>query len=233
MNDMSKVIVAKSDQLNSDDLVGGPITITIRDVKISGTEQPVSIFYEGDNGKPYKPCKSMARVMVAAWQADANKYIGRSMTLYRDPKVKWAGMEVGGIRISHMSHIDHPMTLVLNETKGKKAAVQIKPLKNAPASNPAASKPADVPAVDVSKPAALIQVPQLADNSGADWRAWLKLIGAVIDVAPNADWLNGLVAENQAPIGGLRDASEKQYSALMTKIEARNKALSGEIPFDA
>src|SRR4051812_24998120 len=101
MNDMRGVIVPKSDQLNADDLLAGPRTITIREVTIRpGTEQPVSIFFDGDNGKPYKCCKSMARVLVAAWGADANNYIGRSATLYCDPKVKWGGMQVGGIRIS-------------------------------------------------------------------------------------------------------------------------------------
>ena len=32
MVDLSKTIIAKSDQLNADDLLGGPITITIEDV---------------------------------------------------------------------------------------------------------------------------------------------------------------------------------------------------------
>lgn len=129
MNDMRAVIVPKSDQLNADDLLIGPITITIRDVTIRpGTEQPVSIFYEGDEGKPYKCCKSMARVMVKCWGEDANKYIGRSLTLYCDPKVKWGGMEVGGIRISHMSHINRDMVMALTVTKGNKKPFTVKPL---------------------------------------------------------------------------------------------------------
>ena len=67
--------------------------------------------------------------MVAAWGADAKKYVGRSLTLYRDPAVKWAGMEVGGIRISHMSHIDTDMVYAATVTKGKRAPIRIKPLK--------------------------------------------------------------------------------------------------------
>ena len=101
---MRSVIIPKSDQINADDLIGGPITVTITRVEIRpGTEQPVSIFFENDNGKPYKPCKSMARVMVHCWGPDANEYTGKSMTLYCDPKVLWGGMPVGGIRISHMT----------------------------------------------------------------------------------------------------------------------------------
>src|SRR4051812_19975879 len=121
MNDMRPVIVPKSDQINSDDLLAGPITITITKVDIRpGTEQPISVFYEGDNGKPWKPGKSMARVMVTCWGPDANNYIGRSVTLFCDTTVTWGGMAVGGIRISHLSHIDSAQTMALTATKGKK-----------------------------------------------------------------------------------------------------------------
>lgn len=126
--DMRQVITPRSDQLNADDLIAGPRTITIRDVAIKAGEQPVSIFYDGDGGKPYKPCKSMARVLVAAWGADAKQYIGRSMTLYRDPNVKWAGMAVGGIRISHMTHIKSKMVMALTETRGSRKPYEVKPL---------------------------------------------------------------------------------------------------------
>lgn len=129
MNDMAGAIIPKSDQLNSDDLIAGSITITVTEVKIrGGQEQPVSIHYEGDNGKPYKSCKSMNRVLVAAWGPDASKYPGRRMTLFRDPSVKWAGMEVGGIRISHLSDIGSPMTMALTATKGSRKPFTVTPL---------------------------------------------------------------------------------------------------------
>lgn len=129
MNDMKQVIVPKSDQLNADDLISGPITIRVAGVSIrSSGEQPISISYDGDGGKPYKPCKSMCRVMVAAWGADSKQYTGRSMTLYRDPSVKWGGMDVGGIRISHMSDIDSSMTMALTMTKQSRKPFTVKPL---------------------------------------------------------------------------------------------------------
>lgn len=130
---MLSTIVPKSDQINADDLIGGPVTITIRDIKFSGgPEQPVSIYFDGSD-KAYRPCKSMCRVLVAAWGPDAKAYIGRSMTLYRDPSVKWGGMEVGGIRISHMTDIDHTMTMALTATKGSRKPFVVKPLaKQAP-----------------------------------------------------------------------------------------------------
>lgn len=128
MNDMSQVIIPKSDQINADDFVAGPITFQIEGVEIrAGTEQPVSIHLVGEQ-RAWKPCKSMSRVLVAAWGPDANVYKGRSVTLYRDPTVKWGGMEIGGIRISHMSHIERDMLLQLTATKGKRAPHIVKPI---------------------------------------------------------------------------------------------------------
>lgn len=133
MNDMNPTIVPKSDQMNADDLIGGPRTITIRDVKIApGTEQPVAVYFAGDDGKPFLPCKSMRRVMVALWGADANAYVGRSMTLYRDPTVTWGGMEVGGIRISHMTDIEAETRVVLTATKKTRKPFIVLPLVFAP-----------------------------------------------------------------------------------------------------
>lgn len=129
MNDMSAVIVAKSDQWNADDFVEGPRTFTIEDVQIRpGTEQPVQIKLAGTN-KFFRPCKTVSRILVAAWGADANVYRGRSVTLYTDSGVTWGGMKVGGIRVSHMSHIAVPLVIALQEKKGSRKMTTIQPLK--------------------------------------------------------------------------------------------------------
>lgn len=154
MNDMSKAIIPKSDQLNADDLIAGPMTIKITEVTIrGGQEQPVSIHFEGDNGKPWKPCKSMSRVLVANWGADAKKYIGRSLSLYREPTVKWAGMEVGGIRISHMSDIDSAMTMALTATKGSRKPFTVKPLVTQPAPRSNLTSPSPSPPIEATESA--------------------------------------------------------------------------------
>jgi hypothetical protein len=128
--DLSKFVEAKSDQLNADDLIGGPRTITVRDVKETGDkEQPISIYFEGDNGKPYKPGKSMRRVMCQIWAPKASDWPqGASMTLYRDPSITFGKLEVGGIRISHMSHMDAERTVPLTVRQGQKAGFKVKPL---------------------------------------------------------------------------------------------------------
>lgn len=135
MIDMTAFIAARSDQLNADDLIDGPRTITITKVTAQpdAAEQPVSIHYEGGEGRPLKPCKTVRRILVAVWGKDASKYAGRSMTVYRDPKVQFSGMQVGGIRVSHMSHIDEPKTIALLVTRGRKAPYTVQPLKAAPA----------------------------------------------------------------------------------------------------
>ena len=128
--DMSTTTAPKSDQMNYDDFIAGPMNITIRKVTIAeGGDQPASVFYEGDNNKPFKPCKSMRRVMVAVWGKESTEYSGKSMTLYGDANVKWAGKAVGGIRISHMSHIDKIHNISITTTKGQRKPHTVKPLK--------------------------------------------------------------------------------------------------------
>lgn len=127
--DLSHTIVPKSDQLNADDLIAGNITITVTDIKASDSpDQPVIIHYENDNGRPYKPCKSMRRVLIQAWGANGKQWIGKSMTLYRDPDVKFGGQAVGGIRISHLSNIDRDMNFMLTVTRARRAAYSVKKL---------------------------------------------------------------------------------------------------------
>lgn len=126
---LAETIIPKSDQLNADDLISGTITIKVTAIKGSNEpQQPVSISYEGDNGKPYKPCKSMRRVLVSAWGANGAEYVGRSMTLYRDDSVVFGGIAVGGIRISHISHIDKDLTMPLTVSRTSRKPYSVKRL---------------------------------------------------------------------------------------------------------
>ena len=126
--DLSDTIQPKSDQLNYDDLIAGPVTVTVVAVNRGNPEQPVLI--DVGLGRPYKPCKSMRRVLIAAWGKDGSQWVGKSMTLYGNTSVKWAGKEVGGIRISHLSHIDQPLTLAITVAKGKRKPETFQPLQN-------------------------------------------------------------------------------------------------------
>lgn len=129
MIDISQTVAPKSDQLNADDLIGGPRTITVTRVsKMKEPDQPIAIYFEGDGGKPYKPGKSMRRVLLRIWGSDGEAYAGRRMTLYRDDAVQFGGVAVGGIRISHMSGITSPVTMPLTVTKAVRRAFTVKPL---------------------------------------------------------------------------------------------------------
>lgn len=134
---LADTIIPKSDQLNADDLISGTITIKVTAVKGSNEpQQPVSIHYEGDSGKPYKPCKSMRRVLVSAWGANGVEYVGRSMTLYRDDTVSFGGIQVGGIRISHLSNIEKDLTLALTVSRASRKPYTVKRLEVATPAKP-------------------------------------------------------------------------------------------------
>ena len=119
-------IVPKSTQLNADDLLTGPITVTVEKVSRGNAEQPIEVRLK--EAKPYFPCKSMRRVLIAAWGDQPSNWIGQRIELFCDPQVKWAGVAVGGIRISAMSGIDKERTFMLTETRGKRTEYTVRPL---------------------------------------------------------------------------------------------------------
>lgn len=185
MVDMSNFIAPRSDQLNADDLLAGPLTITISKVRASeGTpDQPVEVHIEGSN-KPYKPCKSMRRVMVSLWGTDASQYVGRSMTLYRDPEVQFGGMKVGGIRIGEMSHIDKDTQLVLTASKTKRAPFVVKKMK-AQASPPPPQEPA---ALTPKEAAEMIKASSTMAELVANWKAIYKQFASYDEDQQSALW---------------------------------------------
>lgn len=137
---LQEALAPRSDQLNADDLIAGPRTVTITGARfVQGDRggKRILISYDGDQGKPFKPCKTMGRAMVMVWgitdDPDEAKvsaqFVGKSMTLYRDPTVDFGPDKgVGGIRISHMSDIDSPKTVKLTVSQGKKSNFVFKPL---------------------------------------------------------------------------------------------------------
>ena len=134
--DLTDSIAPKSDQLNADDLIAGPITVTIDRVTGGSTEQPVNVHLVERPGRPYRPSKSMRRVLVIAWGRESDLYAGRRLTLYRNPDITFGREAVGGIEISHLSNIDGPLTMSLTATRGKKRTNTVQPLPDAsPASH--------------------------------------------------------------------------------------------------
>lgn len=137
MTDITKTVAPKTDQLNADDFLvdDKPRTIKITGVKMMDSkEQPIAISYEGDQKKPWKPSLGMRRVLIDLWGQEAAKaadkhYVGRMVTLFRDPDVTFGKLVVGGIRISHASHIQGEKKIALTVSKARKVEFIVKPLK--------------------------------------------------------------------------------------------------------
>jgi len=146
-------IAPSSDQLDAVDLLTGPRTFTISRVVVRQSgDQPVDIHLE-EFPRPWRPGKSMRRVLVRVWGGDEQAYVGRRVTLFCEPRVQYGGKEVGGTRISHMSHIDQPVSVPLIVSKGRSATYVVQPLIESPgaAVAPPDGKPAQV-APDVACP---------------------------------------------------------------------------------
>lgn len=151
---LTETIIPKSDQLNADDLMAAPVTVTIKEVRKGSLEQPVDVLLNEFPGRAYRPSKSMRRVMVSAWGAEASTYTGHQLTLFRNPDIKFGSEKVGGIEIAAMSHIDKPLTVALTATRGKRKNFTVTPLASAP---------------------------EPRDESGRDWLAELTLAGDNLD----------------------------------------------------
>lgn len=134
--DISRTIEADSTQINADDLTTTPRIVTVTGVSKGTADQPVNIEVAEFPGRAYRPCKSMRRVLVHAWGPDATKYVGRRMAIFNDPSVRWAGQDVGGVRIKALSDIPKRLTLAVTVTRGKRAPYVVDPLPDPPPSAP-------------------------------------------------------------------------------------------------
>jgi len=106
MADIGFALEAKSNQLNAVDIMGCNRVIKIREVKVTKSDQPVAVYFDGDNNRPWLPSKGMRRILAGAWGQESNNWIGKHAELYFEPTVVYAGKEVGGIRIKSLSDID-------------------------------------------------------------------------------------------------------------------------------
>lgn len=124
--DMQRATQAKSDQLNSCDILGGSLVAQIVDVKPGSSEQPVIIVVDSWP-QPWRPSKTSLRVLCACWGNDPQQWVGRYAVLFCDETVKFGGEAIGGIRTSHLSHIDGTKKVAVNTTRGKKGIQTVEP----------------------------------------------------------------------------------------------------------
>jgi hypothetical protein len=190
---ITDTIEPRVDQLTADHLIGRTITIRITDVRLVAGEQPCEIRYEDDNNLPYRPGKSMRRVLVHCWGRDERQYAGRSLTLFRDDDVQFGGLKVGGIRISHMSHIAAPVIMALTAKKGSKKAYKVLPLV-------------------VEQPDAATAALPLLDSQGALRRVspakWLEKMREAVGKLESADAVRAWRAEMVPHIASVADTDD-------------------------
>jgi len=167
----------KSDRLNFEDFQNAPRIYTVLKATEGDSEAPIFVYLEGEP-RPYKPCKTMIRVLKAAWGTKSSDWIGQRVELYGDPTVKWAGVEVGGIRISRVSGIEQPLDLMLTVTRGKRTPRRVDPL----------------PSEEI------VSKPVTQEDRVGKFRLWLeskglteanateRLAGRTLDEATDEDW---------------------------------------------
>lgn len=125
---MKITIEKKTDQLNYEDFLGGLTrTVTIAEVRKGSKEQQYDIAIEGDQ-RVWRPSVTVLKLLVEAWGDDATQWVGRRAALYGDPSIMFGSDRVGGIRVSHVSHIDKPVSVALTRTRGKRAQHTLQPL---------------------------------------------------------------------------------------------------------
>lgn len=211
MTPLQEALAPRSDQLNADDLISGTRTIKITEHRfIEGDKggKMMSLRFEGDNGKPFKPCKTMGRAMVLAWgitddpeeEKVSAQFVGKSLKIFRDATVDFGPDKgVGGIRISHMSHLTAPAVMTLTVSRGKRAKFVFQPLIAEVTNHPANKR-------------------QTAD----EWAA--QHITATLD-AVTLDDLSGVIAAAAKAM----DKLEKQNPQLWAEVNAADAARRSQI----
>jgi hypothetical protein len=140
--DITDALAPTSDQLDAVELVQ-PRTFTIAEGSRLGNRDGKTVAEIRLEGFPrvWRPSKGMLDVLARCWGTDGKVWVGRSVTLYNDPEVTFGNDKVGGIRISHLSHIDGPTTVpIRGRGRGaRKIQWKVEPL--AEQAPPAASVP--------------------------------------------------------------------------------------------
>ena len=100
------------------------------------------------------------------------------MTIYGDPEVRYAGKAVGGLRVSHVSLIDKPVTVALTVTRGKREPFTVHPLPDATPYTPSQDWLALMASASTGDEKNAIWQQATQDGADADYLATLKAAGS-------------------------------------------------------
>lgn len=172
------------------------MTITIQkvDKKLDDPSGQTAWIHYGDPKKTYKPGLSMRRVLIAVYGNDLRGWLNKRITLFRDPEVPFGSAKVGGVRISHMSGIDEPRTIMIATKKGTRKPYTVLPLIDEP------------------------QPQQKNDDRAAQWA---REFIAKVDACRDAKTLANLIMDNQRAIEKLasehKPLADEVYSVTNAK----------------
>jgi len=127
--DYGDTLKGKPTQLNAEDLRSGPITVRIERVRPGADDQPVAIYISGGH-MPWKPCLTMRRLLRACTDTTkGSALVGRWVTLYCDPAVRYGKLKPGGVRMSHLSGLDSKVVKALQVSKDRFEEFTVEPLR--------------------------------------------------------------------------------------------------------
>lgn len=136
MNDVTdarEFMVIKSDQMNYEDFISGPQAFIITKLgrKMDKGEPRLMVYLSGREKTPWIPSKGMVKCLsnISGWGPNLKDWIGRSITLFGEPTVMFGGKELGGIRVSHISHIEEQYVTKISERRGVRTDYLIKPMR--------------------------------------------------------------------------------------------------------
>lgn len=115
--DITDALAPNSDQLDAIELVT-PRTFTVAAggrLALRDGKTVAEIPFEGFP-RVWRPSKGMLDVLAKCWGADAKQWVGRRVTLYNDTDVMFGKDRVGGVRVSHLSHIDGTQTVPIRSS---------------------------------------------------------------------------------------------------------------------
>lgn len=128
--DITEALAPVSDQLDAIELVN-PRTFTIDTGSRLGKRDGKTVAEIRLVGfdRVWRPSKGMLDVLAACWGTDGKAWAGRSVTLFNDPEVMFGKEKTGGIRISHLSHIDKARSVSIRTSgAGRKKQWHIEPI---------------------------------------------------------------------------------------------------------
>jgi hypothetical protein len=122
----------RSDQLNADDFIGGPRSFIIANVHEGKAEQKYDIELAGEP-RAWRPPLTILRVLIEAYGDESSAWVGRKVTLYRDPSIKFGNDTPGGIRVSHMSDLPNGETFKakITSSRGRRSWYTVEPMPRA------------------------------------------------------------------------------------------------------